>query len=722
MDSQDSTIEIANSLVDALEIRRRRDQERIDTLETRFQKVLTENERLRLDLNSVDKKLRDALTEGSIRTPVATPHVQSPHTQPAGTNGDPLVTAPVPIHPQPSAATGRTIHFAPESVIHETRPTARVDESAQSYRAGPSQPPVNPPFTAPFQPPPFPFASVPPVPRTAEVPSFVSQGLSTTQPRPTLPFPDVDAYRAPISNEPTTTLMTGPGVPGLAPLNTLLEPFRHVVDYRTYRLTNQREEPYQNELESLDKLVTRMKALYPSITLFDGGKPLRLLALLHTLRKGFNSLGVSEAAASRALNFFVTGEAERFYDSQTSPGYLSSGAVRRFTWPHLVDAFLKRYLSDDVLQEAYSKVTTIAQKAAENESDYAQRLSAAAQECNHVFTEHTLVHHFVNGLRPTTRSIVTEKLRSLPLHEQTDLTVIRRIALFEGTTYRARLKDVSAKPTTKKMALAITDHREQFGHGEPLSPMQSVQLQTPAGPQGFYRTPGSHVPTPPAQPYTPTWVCDPSPERSLDVVKRLDTIFLMAEKPMSDEPNGHDDEIRRILMKPKEDAPVLTEEQRELAFAVIPNDVWQLNCWGCRSPGHSLFTCPALSVDQRLFYAYKYYLYKVQASPSLANFYRDRLRERRTGAKPQSKGGYRPGTYDKHYVSNRSQGAPRTAPRRDGKRTDYRPPHASRSPVFALPTEETVVEGEQSQVDAAEVVPTNANAESETMEKDPGHA
>ena len=66
--------------------------------------------------------------------------------------------------------------------------------------------------------------------------------------------------------------------------------------------------------------------------------------------------------------------------------------------------------------------------------------------------------------------------------------------------------------------------------------------------------------TPPAQPYTPTWVCDPSPERSPDVVKRLDTIFLMAEKPMSDEPNGHDDEIRRILMKPKEDAPVLTKE------------------------------------------------------------------------------------------------------------------------------------------------------------------
>ena len=73
---------------------------------------------------------------------------------------------------------------------------------------------------------------------------------------------------------------------------------------------------------------------------------------------------------------------------------------------------------------------------------------------------------------------------------------------------------------------------------------------------------------------------------------------------------------------------MLTEAQRNLAFSVFPKDVWQLNCWGCRGAGHSLFTCPALTVDQRLFYAYKYYLYKVQASPSLANLYKDRLRKR----------------------------------------------------------------------------------------------
>ena len=721
--SQDNAVEIANALADSIRTQMKKDQERIEALETRLQKVLTENERLRLDLNTVEKTLRDALAEDSVRSPVAVSRAQSPQPPPAGTNSGHLVAAPVPVLPQSRAESARTIHFAPESAGPPPVAPSRVDANTSSFRAGPSQPPFHPPPSLPF-----PFATVPPAPQPVGATAFAPTGMPASQPRATLPFPDVDAYRAPISSEIPATLTLGPPVPGLVPLQTLLEPFRFVVDYRNYRLTNQREEPYQNELESLDKLVTRLKALYPSITLFDGSKPLQLLALLHTLKKGFNSLGVAEAAASRALNFFVTGEAERFYDSQTSPGYLVSGTIRRFTWPHLVDAFLKRYLADDVLQEAYAKVTTIAQKPTESESDYAQRLSTAAQECNHVFTERSLVHHFVNGLRPTTRSVVTEKLRSLPPHEQSDLTVVRRIALAEGTTYRARLKDSVTKTSStakaKKMALAITSHPEQCGPGEPsMSPMQVDQPNEMVGPQGFYRTPGSHVPTPPAHPYTPTWVYADSPERSMDVVKRLDTIFLMAEKPMAnDTPSAYDDEITKILMKPKEDAPVLTEAQRDLAFSVIPKDVWQLNCWGCRGAGHSLFTCPALTVDQRLFYAYKYYLYKVQASPSLANLYKDRLRERRAGSKPHQQGEYRPGRYDKHYAAHRGQAAPRTIQRRDDRR-DYRSSNTKRS-VFALPEDGVPPQGEEQLTDVAveDTVPRTADPEPGTAEKAPGHA
>lgn len=96
-----------------------------------------------------------------------------------------------------------------------------------------------------------------------------------------------------------------------------------------------------------------------------------------------------------------------------------------------MDAYLKRYLSDDVLPIAYEKVTTIAQKYEENEADYALGLTSAAQECKLVFTKRALVHHFVNGLLPTTRAIVTGKLRSLPMTEQSDLKIVRRFALAE---------------------------------------------------------------------------------------------------------------------------------------------------------------------------------------------------------------------------------------------------------------------------------------------------
>ena len=416
---------------------------------------------------------------------------------------------------------------------------------------------------------------------------------------------------------------------------------------------------------------------------FDGGKPLRLLGLFHTLKKAFNALGVAEAVGCRALNFFMTGEAERFYDSQTSPGYLTSGASKRFTWPHLVDAFLKRYLTDDVLTDAMEKVTRIAQKPGENETDYSNRLSAAAQECSNVFTERELVNHFVSGLRPTTRAAISEKLMTLNHTQRSDLTVVRRMALAEGNTYRARLKDVGAKP--KRLALAVTETTpppRRKEHGEKPLPLYE------SAPGGI---PWHDMPTPlPMQGHRTLGRFEEiSSEDAFDVVKRLDTIFLMAKQPVTGGPGKHDEEIRRILQKPMEAAPVLTAEQRELAFSVVPSDAWQLSCWGCRDPGHSLFTCPSLTEDQRLFYAYKYYLYKVQESPSLAEFYKERLRERREG----TTGDFRPGNYDRHLASDRNRGAfrprGRGGDRRDyGKqRQDYRRDYPKRGAVFALAPE-----------------------------------
>jgi len=80
-----------------------------------------------------------------------------------------------------------------------------------------------------------------------------------------------------------------------------------------------------------------------------------------------------------------------------------------------------------------------------------------------------------------------------------------------------------------------------------------------------------------------------------------------------------------------------------MAYAAIPQDYWQLSCWSCRETGHSTFTCPKLTVAQRLYFAYKYYLYQCEANPVLKQWYQQKAQALQgTAADP----GPRPGRGD----------------------------------------------------------------------------
>ena len=61
--------------------------------------------------------------------------------------------------------------------------------------------------------------------------------------------------------------------------------------------------------------------------------------------------------------------------------------------------------------------------------------------------------------------------------------------------------------------------------------------------------------------------------------------------------------------------PKLSEEQARDALSVIPTDYWGFNCWTCKNAGHSTFTCPTLTPEQRIYYAYCYFLYKCKDNP-----------------------------------------------------------------------------------------------------------
>ena len=74
--------------------------------------------------------------------------------------------------------------------------------------------------------------------------------------------------------------------------------------------------------------------------------------------------------------------------------------------------------------------------------------------------------------------------------------------------------------------------------------------------------------------------------------------------------------------------PKLTEDHMRKAFSVIPTDYWQLNCWTYRECGHSTFTCPTLTPEQRMYYAHQYCVDQVCTTPTMASFLAQKTQRR----------------------------------------------------------------------------------------------
>ena len=108
--------------------------------------------------------------------------------------------------------------------------------------------------------------------------------------------------------------------------------------------------------------------------------------------------------------------------------------------------------------------------------------------------------------------------------------------------------------------------------------------------------------------------------------------------------------------------PTLTKEQTRQAFFVVPSDYWQLNCWTCRDCGNLTFTCPTLSPNQRMYFAYRYYLDQIIGNPTMAQFLEKKTKRRAQLAKERAE-------YDsKHPVDKQRPQSTREYPRRDDNR------------------------------------------------------
>ena len=138
--------------------------------------------------------------------------------------------------------------------------------------------------------------------------------------------------------------------------------------------------------------------------------------------------------------------------------------TQTFTWPHILHSLIDRYLTDTELQNAYDRVTLIAQRTNETENEYADRISEAARDCANLFEDHALVHYYVRGLLQKTFERVIEDLRRQPEKERHDLKVLRRLAMAQGNTYRAQIAAVARAASTQTQTrprtptLCVTEH------------------------------------------------------------------------------------------------------------------------------------------------------------------------------------------------------------------------------------------------------------------------
>ena len=116
-----------------------------------------------------------------------------------------------------------------------------------------------------------------------------------------------------------------------------------------------------------------------------------------------------------------------------------------------MDSFIKRYLTEDILQAAYDKITDAKKKQDEDENTFADRLISAARESCNVFEDREPVNYYIRGLLPSTRDAVTERVRQLPTQEQGGITAAHRVAQAEDNTYRA-------KPAASELSTPRTSH------------------------------------------------------------------------------------------------------------------------------------------------------------------------------------------------------------------------------------------------------------------------
>lgn len=106
----------------------------------------------------------------------------------------------------------------------------------------------------------------------------------------------------------------------------------------------------------------RIYGLHSTFGTFTGTPAIDLLSFLATLIDALNVTGAPEATVMRVIAYYLDGEAlyvpeEQLRKISDDPEKEQYGEITLCAWPHVLEALLKIFLTDDVFQGAYNAVT-----------------------------------------------------------------------------------------------------------------------------------------------------------------------------------------------------------------------------------------------------------------------------------------------------------------------------------------------------------------------------
>ena len=427
----------------------------------------------------------------------------------------------------------------------------------------------------------------------------------TTHPGP------VDVRTLPVT--PFGTL--GPAEPGLEPVHTMIQEFSAVANYRMYQLDNTSRLVTSGDAGRIAKYVQRCRGLRATMKSFEGTDAIQVFPFLKDFRITLNAQHLTEGVAIRVFAHFLERHAERLYTSYAMRRLRAGQLHDGMSWLGLVNQFIKRYLTDDVLGEAFDAIASARQLPHETENTFADWVESAAFRCTAVFSEQALAHYSVRGLSTATRAAVAEMVQRLPGQQKTELSTIHRIATAEGTTYRVRRR--LPLPDRKPAAKGGRTPRSH-GTSSPATTLHIGDDKWQANPvlitHGYDRG-GGRPPTP----------------ASTGSTRSFATAYAHMPKTPGG-PNYHMAELDISCREGDRDqsrVPRLTNEEARNAATFASTNGSAYVCWMCRTYGHAMYACPFLSPEQRQFTAYRNYRYQMETRPGMRNLLQQSTRDDR---------------------------------------------------------------------------------------------